>query len=772
MLLICFDPNYLHLGVVLSGIMITLDCWLFLQLFGDKDLICSGNTSWKQTKHFQQVVQAMSDNKMLKSNNRQNFHIAVNEFLYNPNGVSECQKCTPEKSFTKTNECINHYLKVHMKEELHHLHGACCSNPFEKDGHSFIHHYLKDHGDEIRFKMMKSPYILIIKLMKDANGRVLLTCSFVRQQISQEEELEYVTKCKQIQDKYSNIASGVNKPVNQEIGQQGVKSPTPLALSSNLENVSPKDENHKVLVQKDQEKQTMSPNKSHPRPTQNTSAKPYIQNQKTPEKQPLHVTKNPVEDKKNQTTCMLKDAKNAKQDTPIQEESSFEGEDESSSSSDEENAPSDEESENSSEMNKAHEEQEKPEEDVPCKDKQSKDPSVMKNKHEEDIVKMITDLSKELYETRSHVDKEENIEGYVMFLQKNIKKAYAIWSLGELTMKKHYYEQFFNFTIEKITSGTENVSMQLLYKNELIGSKNLVFYMIIALVHLGRTKEAYGILKFWILHWNDKKKIKEEIGKLKDEEWLQIPDQDPKENPTEILKVFSKERKDGSNTNFLFAALIAIKVQVILEMKSRLKDRTLVFKAFDRENSVTIATLNEKYPELKEAKLHEVGKIILEGMDLATYEKSEQNQINQLWQLIEACHGIGSSSGQGIHPSFIKEILNSNNEIVTKMHEYHLDQDIHRQSCEHASLASCVSYFAKIFCDKKDIHEIVKEKVDSFEFQSSEMGFASRILKRKRHNSSSGEDKKRNEDSGETPIKKTAKMSSGNDFVFDHDLHR
>ena len=109
----------------------------------------------------------------------------------------------------------------------------------------------------------------------------------------------------------------------------------------------------------------------------------------------------------------------------------------------------------------------------------------MKNKHDEGIMKMITDLSKELYETRNQVDKDENIEGYVTFLQKNVKKAYAIWSLGECTMKNHYYQLFLDFVTQKITFGSEKVSIRILYKNELLESKNLVFYMIMALVHLG-----------------------------------------------------------------------------------------------------------------------------------------------------------------------------------------------------------------------------------------------------------------------------------------------
>ena len=201
-----------------------------------------------------------------------------------------------------------------------------------------------------------------------------------------------------------------------------------------------------------------------------------------------------------------------------------------------------------------------------------------------------------------------------------------------------------------------------------------------------------------------------------------------------------------------------------IEMHNRLKDKTLVFKAFDRENSVTIDELIETYPELKEAKLLEVNKIMLEGMDLTTYEKSKQNQINQLHQLIEACHG--KTVGEGLHPSFVKEILNSNNEIVTKMHQYHLDQDIYRQSLEHASLASCVSYFARLFCDKKEMHDLIMKKVNTYESSSNKLEFVSNILKRKRHNF--GGSKQGNDDSEETVVKKPSR----NDFAFDHELKR
>ena len=78
------------------------------------------------------------------------------------------------------------------------------------------------------------------------------------------------------------------------------------------------------------------------------------------------------------------------------------------------------------------------------------------------------------------------------------------------------------------------------------------------------------------------------------------------------------------------------------------------------------------------------------------------------------------------------EILNSDKEIVTKMSEYHLQKDVYRQSSQYASLASCVSYFAKLSCKEKGIYQLIMDEVKSVERIFNPEGFVSRIMNRKR----------------------------------------
>ena len=377
-------------------------------------------------------------------------------------------------------------------------------------------------------------------------------------------------------------------------------------------------------------------------------------------------------------------------------------------------------------------------------------------KNEEEIMKIIADLTKEIDDMKTIVSKDENIEGYVWFLQKNLQKAYCYWSLGELTMKKQYYQLFFDFAIKEINFGPDSQSKILLYKNELKESKYLVFYLIMALVHLEHVKEAFGTLKFWLLHWDDKTVIQEESANLQDGEWLQILDQDPKEDIIDYATCNNHFRNDKSKSSFLISSLIAIKVEVILKMKRRLEDRKLVFKAFEQDNNVLIAKLMERYPDLEEAKLFDVSKVILEGIDLANYERELQNQIKCLKHYIHLCHSRVAEE-DNLHPSFVTEILNSDTEIITKINKYRLEKDMYRQSCEYASLASCVSYFAKLFCNEKEMHNLIMDEVKSMEKigrSSNSIGFDSSIMKRKRPSTNA------NAESGEAPSKRPVTSSS------------
>ena len=373
------------------------------------------------------------------------------------------------------------------------------------------------------------------------------------------------------------------------------------------------------------------------------------------------------------------------------------------------------------------------------------------DKNEEEILKIIADLTKEIDEMRKDVNKDEDIERYVSFLQKNIQKAYCYWSLGELTMKMQFFQWFFDFTINPIYFGSDSKSKITLYKNELTESKHLVFYIIMALVHLGRLEEAFGTLKFWLLHWNDKiELIQKDIEALQVGEWHFFLSEDPMED---ILDSVTNHAKDNGSIVFLLSCLIAIKSELIVEMKRRFQDRKLIFQAFEQENNVLIAKLKERNPDLEEVKLCEVNKIFLEGMDSTTFQEEFQNQIKCLKRYIQLCLST-NTDGKNFHPSFVTEILNSDKEIVTKMSDYHLQQDVYRQSSQYAALASCVSYFAKLSCKEKGIYKLIMDEVKSVEGILNPEGFVSRIINRKRPRSPN-----ENMESEETSAKKKAPSS-------------
>ena len=374
-----------------------------------------------------------------------------------------------------------------------------------------------------------------------------------------------------------------------------------------------------------------------------------------------------------------------------------------------------------------------------------------KNNNEEEILKIIADLTKEIDEMRKDVNKDEDIERYVSFLQKNIQKAYCYWSLGELTMKMQFFQWFFDFTINPIYFGSDSKSKITLYKNELTESKHLVFYIIMALVHLGRLEEAFGALKFWLLHWNNNiELIQGEIQEFQVGEWNLFLSEDPMED---IKDVVTNHGKDNGSRVFLLSCLIAIKSELIVEMKRRFQDRKLVYQAFEQENNVLIAKLIERNPDLEEVKLCDVNKVFLEGMDSTTFQKEFQNQIKCLKHYIQLCHNM-STNEHNLHPSFVTEILNSDKEIVTKMSDYHIQNNVYRQKCEYASLASCVSYFAKLSCKEKGIYKLIMDEVKSVEGILNPEGFVSRIINRKRPRSPN-----ENMKSEETTAKKAATSS-------------
>ena len=131
-----------------------------------------------------------------------------------------------------------------------------------------------------------------------------------------------------------------------------------------------------------------------------------------------------------------------------------------------------------------------------------------------------------------------------------------MWSLGELTIEKEFFEAFAKFVTEMIRCGPDDLQYVFPLNNELIESKHLVYYLIMALVHLGRIDEAYGTLKSWLLNWENKKNPEDGSKNLIDGKWLHVPKDNPKENIFDVKQLENMIRTDGSRNGYLLPSLI------------------------------------------------------------------------------------------------------------------------------------------------------------------------------------------------------------------------
>ena len=155
--------------------------------------------------------------------------------------------------------------------------------------------------------------------------------------------------------------------------------------------------------------------------------------------------------------------------------------------------------------------------------------------------------------------------------------------------------------------------------------------------------------------------------------------------------------------------------------------------------------------------------------NLKSYQDELANQIKLLKSYIGLC--CGKPGDKKMHPSFITEILNSNFETATKIHEYHLDLKVYHQSFEFASLGSTIQYFAKVFYERKDVYKIIKQEVDLCNLVASTLKFPANVLAKKRPRITSNNSENQGDEPEESTSKKTIRpiCSFSKDFVFDSD---
>ena len=311
---------------------------------------------------------------------------------------------------------------------------------------------------------------------------------------------------------------------------------------------------------------------------------------------------------------------------------------------------------------------------------------------------------------RPKADKTKDIESYVLFIRKNLAKAYALWHIAETSKNQKSYEQFLNFVTKVLKAGPEEDAV-LLYMNEVMDSTCLIHYIVMALIHLKRIEEAFGTLKLWM-----KNLIKNKTKHVRDGDWLCLKDEDPK---ADIIGIIARIDK-GSDMANLFICLIPIKLEVISDMKTRLNDRNCLTQAFHEDNQEVIERLEKKYPKTVGVSMRDLNPIMFDGMDKKSYEAELENQINILKYYILQCYEANPE--ESMHPKFVQDILDFDDKFTNDVINSHLDEKISYQTKESASLRSVWSYFERVFKDKdqdraKLIQSITKQLSEAQGFE-------------------------------------------------------
>ena len=175
------------------------------------------------------------------SNTKKSLVIRVKDIVYNPNGVSVCQKDTKDQYFTKGIDCINHYLHSHMRDDLdqyvrNSLDHECCKEEIDQASYSFINHYLRCSGigSKIRLEMISDCAAIFKLVPKNANdSKTLALVAYPEKlKISQQEQHKIEAKYDQVLKQYSKSISE-NENSHKEGQNSGHESRPKKAQTSN-----------------------------------------------------------------------------------------------------------------------------------------------------------------------------------------------------------------------------------------------------------------------------------------------------------------------------------------------------------------------------------------------------------------------------------------------------------------------------------------------------------------------------------------------------------
>ena len=280
---------------------------------------------------------------------------------------------------------------------------------------------------------------------------------------------------------------------------------------------------------------------------------------------------------------------------------------------------------------------------------------------------------------------------YVKYFRQRFNLAFAIWHVAETYDCYSCYENFFNRIVE-IARFIDLDSYHIIRP-----------YMIMALMAMGLDDEAYGIIKFWagqdyhcdyapnfreafyVMAYDSDKEL------LDPGEYMHLPNQNKKENFYDDENLSPCYRCHGENFHNFVPALIAIKLNILLDMDERNSNFQNFMKALEMDVDGRLMKWKLSYP-------HIIDKIILMilGCPAKIFLRKLETQYEHLGQL------INSSKEE----PFDGEAFGSD-EIILK--EYHL---INMEIYEEYQTYKQMKYFHRLFQKKPRAFQMVKHYQD------------------------------------------------------------
>ena len=116
-----------------------------------------------------------------------------------------------------------------------------------------------------------------------------------------------------------------------------------------------------------------------------------------------------------------------------------------------------------------------------------------KCENEEDhgaVCQRIRDVEYEIQQLLDKVDPDTDIEQFAKFIRRNMDQVYCIWHLAEKYFSPSLYKLLFRYAINMKILKPETQEKIVLYNNQILGSKSLIYSISVSLIYLDRLQDA------------------------------------------------------------------------------------------------------------------------------------------------------------------------------------------------------------------------------------------------------------------------------------------